>query len=73
MAGFTESVVEEAALAWLESLGYKVKHGPEIAPGELFAERTATGAKDARVQLGKLGPGNCFREGTSCTLSCRCG
>ena len=31
---FTESVVEDAALAWLESLGYAVKHGPEIAPGE---------------------------------------
>jgi type I restriction enzyme R subunit len=28
---FTESVVEDAALAWLESLGYSVKHGPEIA------------------------------------------
>ena len=28
MAGFTESVVEEAALAWLESLGYKIKHQP---------------------------------------------
>jgi hypothetical protein len=27
---FTESVVEDAALAWLESLGYTVKHGPEI-------------------------------------------
>jgi type I restriction enzyme, R subunit len=32
MAGLTESVVEEAALAWLESLGYAVKHGPEITP-----------------------------------------
>jgi type I restriction enzyme R subunit len=30
---FTESVVEEAALAWLESLGYAIKHGPEISPG----------------------------------------
>jgi type I restriction enzyme R subunit len=30
---FTESVVEEAALAWLESLGYAVKHGPVISPG----------------------------------------
>lgn len=39
MASFTESVVEDAALAWLESLGYVIKHGPEIAPGELFAER----------------------------------
>ena len=36
---FTESVVEDATLAWLESLGYAVKHGPEIAPGELFSER----------------------------------
>ena len=34
MAGLTESVVEDAALAWLESLGYTVKHGSEIAPGE---------------------------------------
>jgi hypothetical protein len=34
-----ESTVEDVALAWLESLGYAVKHGPEIAPGELLAER----------------------------------
>ena len=25
---FTESIVEEAALAWLEALGYAVLHGP---------------------------------------------
>jgi len=37
---FTESAVESAALAWLESLGWQVKHGPEIAPGDLLAERT---------------------------------
>ncbi len=36
---FSESVVEDAALAWLAELGWGVKHGPEIAPGELFAER----------------------------------
>ena len=33
MSSFTESVVEDAALAWLESLGYAVKHGPDITPG----------------------------------------
>lgn len=33
MTNFTESVVEEAALAWLESLGYAIKHGPDISPG----------------------------------------
>ena len=27
-SSFTESTVEDAALAWLESLGYVVKHGP---------------------------------------------
>jgi type I restriction enzyme R subunit len=33
MSDFTESVVEEAARAWLESLGYAIKHGPDISPG----------------------------------------
>jgi len=37
---FTESVVEDAALAWLEALGYPVLHGPAIAAGEPAAERT---------------------------------
>ena len=38
-----ESVVEEAALAWLEELGYGVTRGPHIAPGEPAAERTSFG------------------------------
>ena len=42
-SSFTESVVEDAALAWLEDLGYTVKYGPEIAPGEISAERTDYG------------------------------
>jgi len=36
---FTESTVEQAALAWLSELGWQVKHGSEIAPDGLFAER----------------------------------
>ena len=36
---FTESVVEQAALAWLESLNYTVVAGPQIAPGEPQSER----------------------------------
>lgn len=36
---FSESVVEDATLGSLESLGWAVKHGPETAPGELAAER----------------------------------
>jgi len=38
-AFFTESEVERVALDWLAGLGYEVKHGPTIAPGEL-AERS---------------------------------
>ena len=37
--GFTESVVEKAALDWLRELGYAVAHGPEILPGEPGTER----------------------------------
>ncbi len=36
---FTESVVEDAALAWLEALGYTNLHGPDVAAGEPAAER----------------------------------
>lgn len=35
----SESVVEETALTWFESLGYTVESGPAISPGELRAER----------------------------------
>jgi len=37
--GVSESVVEQAALAWLESLGWTIRHGAEIAPDEPGAER----------------------------------
>ncbi|MBX3302406.1 MAG: type I restriction endonuclease subunit R [Nitrospira sp.] len=36
-------MVEDAALSWLQNLGYVVKHGSAIAPGELAAERTSYG------------------------------
>jgi len=38
-SGVTESVVEQAALAWLESVAWQVRNGAEIAPGEPAAER----------------------------------
>ena len=56
--GVTESVVEQAALAWLESIGWQVVNGAEIAPGELDAERENYGQvilerrlRDALVRL----------------------
>ncbi len=33
LSKFAESVVEDAALAWLEGLSYTIKHGPDITPG----------------------------------------
>ena len=50
MSNFTESVVEEAALEWLEGLGYTVLRGPEIAAGEPTAERIDPGYRDVVLQ-----------------------
>jgi len=36
-----ENTVELAALAWLQSLGYVLRYGPEIAPDAAGAERTS--------------------------------
>jgi type I restriction enzyme, R subunit len=58
--GMTESIIEQAALAWLERLGWTVKHGPEIAPGELAAERGDFGqavlTQRLRDALARLNP-----------------
>ena len=59
--GVTESVVEQAALAWLESIGWTVRNGAEIAPGELAAERADYGQvvleQRLRDALARLNPG----------------
>jgi type I restriction enzyme R subunit len=49
-AAFTESLVEEAALAWLEGLGYAVLHGPDIAAGEPRAERNDPNYRDVVLE-----------------------
>jgi len=58
--GFTESIVEDAALAWLEGLGYTIYSGLEIAPGELSAERDNYGQvileRRLRESLQRLNP-----------------
>lgn len=50
MSKFTESVVEDATLAWMESLGYTVKHGQDIAPGVLGAERNDPNYRDVILE-----------------------
>ena len=42
--GVTESVVEQAALAWLESVGWEIRNGAEIAPGEPTGELSEVSA-----------------------------
>ena len=54
MSAFTESVVEEAALAWLESVGWSVRNGAEIAPGEPAAERDDAFRKLTRPEGAEL-------------------
>ncbi|MCX5852562.1 MAG: type I restriction endonuclease subunit R [Deltaproteobacteria bacterium] len=57
---FTESIVEEAALTWLDNLGWTIRYGLDIAPGELTAERADYGTvileQRLRKALAKLNP-----------------
>ncbi|MEB2344897.1 MAG: type I restriction endonuclease subunit R [Deltaproteobacteria bacterium] len=57
---FTESTVEQAALAWLEAGGWQVAHGPVIAPDMPAAERADYGevvlAHRLRDALTRLNP-----------------
>jgi type I restriction enzyme, R subunit len=60
LAAFTESTVEQAALAWLESVGWAGRNGAEIAPGEPAAERAdyRQGVLEQRLRdaLARLNP-----------------
>ena len=62
MSRFAESVVEEAALSWLETLGYEPMYGPSIAAGEAAAERRDPTFRDVilerrlRDALARLNP-----------------
>ena len=59
--GFTEAEVEVAVLEWLESLGWGVAHGPDIAPDTSGAERADYGAvvleRRLRDALARFNPG----------------
>ncbi len=60
MSAFTESVVEQAALAWLETVGWRIVYGPDIAPDMPGAERANYGevvlAQRLRDALARLNP-----------------
>jgi type I restriction enzyme R subunit len=58
--GVSESVVEQAALAWLEAVGWRIVYGPDIAPDMPAAERANYGevvlAQRLRDALARLNP-----------------
>ena len=61
MTTITEADVEEAALGWLSGLGWRVAHGPDIAPDAPGSERNDYGQvvleRRLRDALGELNPG----------------
>jgi hypothetical protein len=60
MTTFAESVVEEAARAWLAGVGWRIAQGPDIAPGAPRAERSDYGEvilpRRLRTALARLNP-----------------
>ena len=58
--GVTESIIEQATLAWLESLDWRIAYGPDIAPDALGAEREDYGKvvleQRLRNTLARLNP-----------------
>ena len=60
MITLTEAEVEQAALAWLDGLGWRTAHGPDIAPDTPHAERSDYGdvilAQRLHDALARLNP-----------------
>jgi type I restriction enzyme R subunit len=57
MSVLNESIVEDAAVEWFGDLGYAVGHWPQLAPGELAAERQPKRSGDSRRQsFGEVAP-----------------
>jgi type I restriction enzyme, R subunit len=66
---FTESVVEQAALDWLQAIGWGIAHGPDIAPDMPAAERRDYGdvvlaqrLRDALVRLNPTLPADALED-----------
>jgi type I restriction enzyme, R subunit len=63
MSGFTEQIVEDAALEWLGQLGYKHLYGPSISPTDTMPGTERDSYKDVilehrlRAALERLNPG----------------
>ena len=54
MTGFSESVVEDAALVWQGALGYAVLHGRDISPvGDTLTPTPPLGTSVGRLPAGE--------------------
>jgi type I restriction enzyme R subunit len=69
VSAFTESTVESAALAWLESAGWRIANGPDIAPDMPAAERRdygevvlGTRLRDALARLNAALPAEALED-----------
>ena len=69
MSRFSESEVEAAALEWLETLGWSIAHGPDIAPDTPGSERADYGTvvlerllRDALARLNPDLPGTALDD-----------
>ena len=60
MTAVTEADVEDAALEWLDALGWQTVHGPDIGPSAVGEERAGYGAvvleRRLRDALARLNP-----------------
>ena len=50
MSSFAESIVEDAALAWLEALGYSVLGGSNIAARMPCTERSDSNCREVALE-----------------------
>ena len=50
MGNFTKFIIEDAPPAWFGALGYLALHGPDIAAGELGAERSDSNYRDVALE-----------------------
>ena len=55
--GISESVVEQVSLAWLESFGWEVSHGPDLIPEERADYGTVVLEGRLRNAIARLNPG----------------
>ena len=55
--GISESVVEQVALAWLESIGWIISHGPDLVPDERADYGTVVLEGRLRNAIARLNPG----------------